>query len=124
MNSKELCMKISEHIFAKKGFNVLMLDLNNLSGIADYFLICSADSDTQVKAIADEIDDKLSAEGIKCYHKEGLKGLNWVLMDYIDVVVHVFKSSSREYYKLEKLWGDAAATAIEDPLLKKIKPNN
>ncbi|MFH1194594.1 MAG: ribosome silencing factor [bacterium] len=121
MNSKELCNKIAEHIFAKKGYDVRLLDLQNLSSIADYFVICSADSDTQVKAIADEIDDMLSAEGIKCYHKEGYKGLNWILLDYFDVIVHVFKADSREYYKLEKLWGDAPSESIEDPLLKKIK---
>lgn len=121
MTSKELCSKIAEQIFAKKGYDVRLLNLKNLSSIADYFLICSADSDTQVKAIADGIDDNLSAEGIKCYHKEGYKALNWILLDYIDIIVHVFKADSREYYKLEKLWGDAPSEIIEDPLLKKKK---
>lgn len=82
--------------------------------MADYFVICSADASTQVKAIADEIDKRLRKEGIKCFHKEGYNALNWVLIDYFDVVVHVFKKDAREFYNLEKLWGDAKFTEIED----------
>ena len=79
-----------------------------------FFIICSADADMHVKAIADEVDKKLRKEGIKCYHKEGYTSLNWVLLDYFDVVVHVFKKESREFYNLEKLWGDAIITDIEN----------
>ncbi|MGE5499098.1 MAG: ribosome silencing factor, partial [Syntrophothermus sp.] len=97
-----------------------ILDLRKLTSIADYFVICSADSDTQVKAIADQVDDELSKNGIKCYHKEGLTALNWVLLDYFDVVVHVFKNDARKYYNLEKLWGDAPSITVEDkPVTKK-----
>ncbi|QQS37059.1 MAG: ribosome silencing factor [Ignavibacteriales bacterium] len=118
MNSKQLSEKISELIFSKKGYDVKLLDLNNLTTMADYFLICSADSDTQVKAISDEIEKSLRDDGIKCWHREGYKALNWVLLDYVDVVVHVFKKDSREFYNLEKLWGDAVITEMEDPVLK------
>jgi len=118
MNSKQLAEKITEHIFSKKGYDIILLDLRKLTTIADYFVICSADSDTQVKAIADEIDSKLSEEGIKSWHIEGYRALNWVLIDYVDVVVHIFKKDSREYYKLEKLWGDAPSVKAEDPMLK------
>jgi len=82
--------------------------------MSDFFVICTADANTQVKAIADEIDKKLRKDGIKCYHKEGYNSLNWVLLDYFDVVVHIFKKEAREFYKLEKLWGDAVFTEIED----------
>ncbi len=95
-----------------------MLNLNNLTTMTDYFLICSADSDTQVKAISDEIEKSLRDDGIKCWHKEGYKALNWVLLDYVDVVVHIFKKDSREFYNLEKLWGDAEITQMQDPLTK------
>ncbi len=122
MNSKNLADKITDLIFNKKGYDVKILDLRKLTTFADYFIICSADSDTQVKAIADEIDDELRDEGIKYWHKEGYKGLNWVLIDYVDVVVHVFKKDAREYYKLEKLWGDAPVEEVQDNGAKEMKP--
>ncbi len=121
MNTKDFAEKIANLVFNKKGYDVKILDLKNLASFADYFVICSADSDTQVKAIADEIDDKLREEGIKCWHKEGYSALQWVLLDYVDVVVHVFRKEAREFYNLEKLWGDALQLIVEDPALKKVK---
>lgn len=118
MSSKQLADKIAEQIFSKKGYDVVLLDLRKLTSIADYFVICSADSDTQVKAVADEIDSKLAEEGIKSWHIEGYRALSWILIDYVDVVVHIFKKDSREFYKLEKLWGDAPSIKVDDPLLK------
>ena len=120
MNSTDLAHRISDIIFTKKGFNVLSIDLRKLVSFTDYFVICSADSDTQVKAIADEVDKVLSDDGIKCWHKEGLKALSWVLLDYVDVVVHVFNKDSREFYNLEKLWGDAPSEKMKDPLEKTV----
>lgn len=119
MNSTELAHKISDVIFTKKGFNVLVIDLRKLVTFTDYFVVCSADSDTQVKAISDQVDKALSDEGIKCWHREGLKALSWVLLDYVDVVVHIFRKDSREFYNLEKLWGDAPFEKMKDPLEKK-----
>ncbi|MGB5289591.1 MAG: ribosome silencing factor [Ignavibacteriaceae bacterium] len=120
MTSKELAHRISEVIFTKKGFNVLTVDLSKLVSFTDYFVICSADSDTQVKAISDQLEKVLSDEGVKCWHKEGLKALSWVLMDYVDVVVHIFKKDSRQFYNLEKLWGDAPTEKMTDPLEKTV----
>lgn len=119
MDSKLLSEKIAELIFTKKGFDVVLLNLSKHTSFADYFIICSADSNTQVKAIADEIDKKLRDEGIRCWHKEGYNTLSWVLLDYVDVVVHVFQKSAREFYNLERLWGDVPITKVEDPELKK-----
>jgi ribosome-associated protein len=119
LNSTELAHKISDIIFTKKGYNVLTIDLRKLVTFTDYFVVCSADSDTQVKAIADQVDKALSDEGIKCWHREGLKALNWVLLDYVDVVVHIFRKDAREFYNLEKLWGDAPSQKMKDPLEKK-----
>jgi len=118
LNSTDLANHISEVIFTKKGFNVLKIDLRNLVTFTDYFVICSADSDTQVKAIADQVDKVLLDEGIRCWHKEGLKALSWVLLDYVDVVVHVFKKDARDFYNLEKLWGDAPSEMMKDPAEK------
>jgi len=119
LSSTELANKISEIIFTKKGFDVIAIDLRKLVTFTDYFVVCSADSDVQVKAIADQVDKVLSEQGIKCWHREGLKALTWVLLDYVDVVVHIFKKDAREFYNLEKLWGDAPTQKMTDPEEKK-----
>ncbi len=122
MESIELAKKIAELVFNKKGYDVRILDLKEVATFTDYFVICSADSDTQVKAISDEIDKTLRDGGLKSWHKEGYRSLNWVLIDYVDVVVHVFKKDMREFYNLEKLWGDAPVIEVEDPAFKKTAP--
>ena len=114
LDSKELVDKVVEFIQSKKGFDITILDLRKLTAMADYFVICSAGANVQVKAIADEVDKKLRKEGTKCYHREGYNSLNWVLLDYFDVVVHIFKEDIREFYNIEKLWGDAEITEIEN----------
>ena len=114
MESKELVDIVVSLIQSKKGYDINILDLRHLSAMSDYFIICSAGANTQVKAIADEIDKKLRKAGTKCYNKEGYNSLNWVLLDYFDVVVHIFKDESRKFYNLEKLWGDAEFTLIEN----------
>lgn len=119
MDSRLFAEKITELIFNKKGYDVKIMDLRDISSFADFFVICSADSDTQVKAIADEVDRSLSKEGIKCHNIEGYKALQWILLDYFDVVVHVFHKEARAYYNLEKLWGDAPTTEVEDITEKK-----
>ena len=115
MDSKEFSKKITDIIFNKKGYDVVVINLKELTSFADYFVICSADSNVQVKAIADDVDKSLRDEGIKCWHREGYQALNWVLLDYVDVIVHVFKKESREFYNLEKLWGDADIEKLSDP---------
>jgi ribosome-associated protein len=119
LESKKFSYLIAEKIFSKKGYDVVLIDLRKLASFADYFLICSADSDVQVKAIADEVEKSLKDDGIKCWHKEGYTALKWVLLDYVDVVVHVFQRESRLFYNLEKLWGDAPTENLVDPVLKK-----
>jgi len=114
LDSLKFAKKIANIVLTKKGTDIKILDLRKLSGISDYFLICSADSDRQVKAIADEVDKMLSEEGIKCIHREGFESLNWVILDYFDVIVHVFKNEIRQFYGLEKLWGDAPVIIIDE----------
>ncbi len=116
MEARDFAGRVGELILSKKGFDVKILELKEISSVADYFVICSADSNIQVKAIADEVDDKLRDIGIKCHFKEGYSTLNWVILDYFDVVVHVFKKDAREFYNLEKLWGDAPTEIITDEL--------
>lgn len=93
----------------KKGNDIIRLDLRNIfSSVADYFVICHAESSTQVKAIADSIEKEIyTATQQEPWKKEGLEYGEWILLDYIDVVVHVFRTDKREYYGMEELWGDA-----------------
>lgn len=114
MKSKELAHLIAEYSLEQKAENVKIFDLKGLTTIADYFVICSGDSDVQVKAISDNIIEKLAQQKIKVWHKEGYQSLNWVLLDLVDVVVHIFRPETRLFYKLEKLWGDAKITKVED----------
>ncbi len=114
MDPLKFSKMIAEIIKTKKGSDINILDLRKLSGIADCFIVCSADADRQVKAIADEVDEQLHNKGIRCFHKEGFETLNWVILDYFDVIVHVFKADARSYYNLEKLWGDAPVIKIKN----------
>ena len=91
----------------KQAVDILMLDIRQVTSFADYFVICSADSDRQINAICDEIDGALSEEGIKIYRREGSADSGWVLLDFGSVIVHVFDQTTREYYDLEQLWGKA-----------------
>jgi ribosome-associated protein len=97
----------------RKATDMLLLDLHDVSNATDYFLLINGTSDTHVRAIADHIIDEMRKEGMKADHIEGLRSGRWVLIDYIDFVVHVFHPTAREFYQLERLWGDAPATAIE-----------
>jgi ribosome-associated protein len=97
----------------RKGQEMMLLDLRGLSNSTDYFLLVNGTSDTHVRAIADHIIDELRKEGMKPDHIEGLRTGRWVLMDFIDFVVHVFHPTAREFYQLERLWGDAPALPLE-----------
>jgi ribosome-associated protein len=105
-------------IFEKKGQNVLKIDLRKLENrIADYFVICHASSGNQVSAICDSVDDTVRKDAQeKPLHIEGLDNCFWVLLDYGDVIVHVFLEEYRNFYMLESLWADAAIEAIEDKI--------
>ena len=93
----------------KKGNDIVRLDLRNIhSSVADYFIVCHADSTTQVKAIAQSVEEEIfKALKIDARRKEGLQYGEWILLDYIDVIVHIFKTDKREFYGIEELWGDA-----------------
>lgn len=106
-SADSLLRTAAEAALAKKASDLVALDLRELDGVADHFLICSAGSEIQVKAIADAIEERLLEHGVKPWHIEGREGRRWVLLDYVDFVVHVFHERTREYYLLERLWGDA-----------------
>jgi ribosome-associated protein len=114
MKAKTLAYKIVDLAQDKKAKQIMVIDLNGLTGIADFFVLMSGESDIQIKAIADHITRELKNIKIRVYHKEGFTSLRWVLLDYVDVVVHIFKPESREFYGLERLWGDAKIDFIMD----------
>ena len=103
----EAVERAAELALERKAADVVALDLASISGATDYFLLASGRSDVQVKAIADNIVQQLKNEEIRPEHVEGLQGGRWVLIDYIDFVVHVFHEEARHFYQLEALWGDA-----------------
>lgn len=104
---RRLLSEAAEAAVSKKAQEPVALDLRGLEGVADYFLICSAQSELQVRAIAEAVEEKLSQHGAHPWHVEGREGWRWVLLDYVELVVHVFHHRTREYYLLERLWGDA-----------------
>jgi ribosome-associated protein len=97
----------------KKARALQALDLQTLSGIADYFLICTGSSTTHVRTIVETVEADLKAEGHRVVHREGVPESGWVLLDYGDVVIHVFLPETREFYGLERLWGDAPELPLE-----------
>jgi ribosome-associated protein len=103
-------------MISKKAADVVILDLKKLTSATDYFVICSADSDTQVKAIADSVQNGTEVLGERVWHQEGYHALRWIVLDYVDVVVHVFHKEERSFYNLDRLWGDAKRTEVQDPL--------
>jgi ribosome-associated protein len=97
----------AEAAVARKARAPVALDLRELECVCDYFFICSAASEPQVKAIAEAVEDKLRERGVRPWHVEGFESRRWVLLDFVEVVVHVFHEKTREYYMLDRLWGDA-----------------
>jgi ribosome-associated protein len=98
----------------RKAVDMLVMDLRGISNATDYFLIASGTSDLHARAVAEHIIDELKKEGQRPSHVEGLRTGRWVLIDYIDFVVHVFHPAAREFYQLERLWGDAPMMAFEE----------
>ena len=114
-NADQLISAIIDGIEDVKGQNINILDLRDIENtVCDYFIICDGTSNTQVNAIVNSIQKKVSKEiKDKPWHIEGSANAEWVLMDYINVVVHVFQKHTREYYDIESLWGDAVTTEIK-----------
>ncbi|MGH2852875.1 MAG: ribosome silencing factor [Solirubrobacteraceae bacterium] len=113
--STELAHELARFALEKKAREVLELDMRGLVGYTDYFLICTGNTDRQVKAIHDAIHEGCKREhGIHPRRVEGVSRAQWVLMDYLDVVVHLFTPATREYYRLEALWGEAPARVVAE----------
>ena len=99
----------------KKGQDIKLLDVRELSSVTDYYLIVSGSSTPHLKALFGEVVSVLKHEGMPCYRKAGDPESGWMAIDYIDVMIHIFSKQAREYYAIEELWGQAPARSIEDP---------
>lgn len=102
-----MALDIAGFIDDKKGHDISILDVRHLSSIADFFVIATGNSTTHVNAIADGVVEEMREKGVHVDHKEGKRGGNWILIDYMDVIVHVFTRAEREYYDIERIWSDA-----------------
>ena len=96
--------KFVEFLQDKKAKDINTINIKNVSVLADYFIICGGTSTTHIKAVADELEVKAEEIGVKCMHKEGYNSARWILMDYGDIIVHIFHEEDRGFYNLEKLW--------------------
>lgn len=114
LSALEIARRAGLLALSKKGFEVKILKMDEVSSVCDYFVIVSGDADVHVKAISNAIYDGLLDDGIKPFHREGMNTGNWVLLDYIDVVVHIFRDPVRGFYALEKLWGDAPIEELKE----------
>ncbi len=119
-SSQEKAFLCARALLDRKAIDLVILEVKDLSSFTDYFLICSGNSDRQVQAIASHIEEKLGKEGIHPLGIEGKREGRWTLLDYGDVVVHIFFQPVREFYDLERLWSEA--TRVEVPLPKKVRP--
>ena len=112
--SAALAEECASLVLEKKGRDVVIMDVATLTDVARNFVICSCDNDVHVRAVAEHIREQLAERGLRPWRTEGWKGLNWIIMDYVDVVVHIFYRETREFYKLERLWADAEITVVHD----------
>lgn len=117
MTAQEKMKLIANVLDRKKAEDIRILSVSELTVLADCFIICSAPSTTQVKALGDAVEEEMDKVGEALLKKEGKQGLNWILMDYGDVIVHIFYQETRDFYGLEKLWADAAEIELDSVLV-------
>lgn len=113
-DSAALARRVTTLVREYKGLDVVLLDLAGVTDVTDFFVIASGTSDTHVRSIAERLTEDLKKEGTRVHHAEGLPQGRWVLLDLVDVVVHVFHPTLREFYQLERLWSDAAVISQDE----------
>lgn len=107
MNSEELAKKVVRILDSKKGLDIVGVDIHELTTIGDYFILVTGTSSPHVKALAEEVEDTLAKEGLEPRRIEGAQSATWILMDYQDVILHIFTKETRDFYNMERLWSDA-----------------
>ncbi len=115
LGSREIALLAVRYALDRKAYDLLLLDIGEISSLADYFLICTARSDTQAQAIAENIRQNLAAVGVRPLLVEGFSTGQWILMDYADVAVHIFLEDVRAFYDLERLWARAKVVQLPEP---------
>lgn len=103
--------KARKALEAKKGDNIVILDVREISGVTDYYLLCTGHSAPQIRALADELERTLDQAGVRCYRRAGTPESEWMVLDYVHFVAHLFSPVTREYYALEQLWKDGRPVA-------------
>ncbi|MDD5603433.1 MAG: ribosome silencing factor [Eubacteriales bacterium] len=116
MDINKTAGKIAVILEDKKARDIEILDIKGKTVLADYFVICSGSSETHIRTLCDEVEEKLEEEGLACLHKEGYGTARWILMDYGDIVVHIFHKDEREFYNIERLWSDSVMKHRDTPV--------
>lgn len=109
MTSKEIAKKACAYLDEKKAIDIKVIDISKISVIADYFIIAGGGNIRQVKSLADNVEEKLAKEGIFPKSTEGYQNANWILMDYTDVIIHIFNQEDRLFYDLERIWAEGVS---------------
>ncbi len=116
INSLETAKLTAEAALSRRANDVVILDLRGIASFTDFFVICSGNSDAHLEGISNAILEKLEENKIELWHKEGTRNDNWLLLDYVDVVVHIFLREAREFYNLERLWADAPTVELPEAI--------
>ena len=106
--------RISELMIEKKAVDIIIIDVRKITTLTDFFVVCTSESQPQTRAITDHINQKMKEEGNRSWHIEGYEHLDWVLIDFVNIVVNIFSKETREYYEFERLWADGMITTIQD----------
>jgi ribosome-associated protein len=114
IDAKELAIEIAQLLDEKKAIDVQVLDISNLTTVCDFFVIASGRTELQVRALSDELEKNLALKEFRAWHKEGYRKGRWVVLDYKDVVVHLFHKDERAFYNLERLWADGLRLGINN----------
>ena len=107
-------LRISELMLDKKALDIKIIDVRNITTLTDFFVLCTSESEPQSRAIADHVNVTMKKEGNASWHTEGYQYLDWVLVDFVNIVVHIFSKKTREYYEFERLWADGNITVVQD----------
>ena len=112
LDNTHYAQRISDLMLDKKALDIKIIDVRNITTLTDFFVICTSESQPQTRALTDHINQTMKQEGIQVWHIEGYEYLDWVLLDYVNIVVHIFSNESRGFYDLERLWADGKITQV------------
>ena len=112
--SQKYVKRIADLMLEKKAVDILVIDVKKITTLTDFFIICTSESEPQTRAITDHINETMKAEGFRSWHIEGYQNLEWVLVDFVNIVVHIFSKEARAYYEFERLWADGKITYVRD----------